>query len=124
MSVPIPGKEAADAELRALLRRLKDACGASYEKLAERAAMSRGAVQNYLVKPGHRRDAKTLKLLLAALDASEPDRDRALELHRQTLPGGVDPAEVGWAARARAAQCTMWEMAEFTATSVAVRGCV
>ena len=95
------GEPAADAELRALLAQLKDICGLSYDKLAAAAAMSRNSVLNYVTKPGHRRDARTLEQLLTALEASPGDRGRALELHRRTLPSRVDAAEVGWTARAR-----------------------
>ena len=101
MAVPSPGREAVDAAaaeaaLCALLKQLKDVYGGSYEELGAQAGMSHGAAGNYIRKRGHRRDTKSLKSLLTALGASEQDRDRALKLHQQTLPGGADPAEVGW----------------------------
>jgi hypothetical protein len=78
-----PTEDAADAELRALLLQVKATSRLSYEKLAEAANMSRGAAQIYITKPGNRRDTTTLTQLLTALGASERDRERALELHRE-----------------------------------------
>ncbi|MFZ0118878.1 MAG: tetratricopeptide repeat protein [Pseudonocardiaceae bacterium] len=121
MAVPSPGREAVDAAaaeaaLCALLKQLKDVYGGSYEELGAQAGMSHGAAGNYIRKRGHRRDTKSLKSLLTALGASEQDRDRALKLHQQTLLGGADPAEVGWETRARAVNCKVSAMAQFTAT--------
>src|SRR4051794_18324983 len=97
----------AGTELCALLRQLKQACGLSYDELAAATHMARNTVLNYITKPGHRRDMRTLEQLLTALSAADPDRDRALELHRRTRPITADPADVGWAARARAAGCVV-----------------
>jgi hypothetical protein len=95
----VPSPDATDAELRALLHRLKTASDLSYLKLGELATMAHQTAQNYITKPGWRRDTKTLESLLTALGATAQDRAHALELHRQTLPGRVDPAELDWAAR-------------------------
>jgi transcriptional regulator with XRE-family HTH domain len=92
----------------------------TYENLAERAEMSRSTVWNYLTV-GHRRKTRTLERLLDALGASPSDRDRALQLHRRRiLVNGADPAEVGWSARAQLANCTVWTMAQFTASQAGV----
>src|SRR3954453_12530969 len=58
---------------------------------------------------------RSLEQLLTALGASGPDRNRAVVLRRRTQPAAADPADVGWAARARAAECTVWAMDDFTA---------
>jgi transcriptional regulator with XRE-family HTH domain len=116
----IADQAAADEELRALLRQLKDDCGMTYEQLAEAAMLSRGTVQNYVAKPGHGRDTATLKHLLAKLRASEEQRAQALRLHQRTLPAGVDPAAAGWLTRARPAEVTVWSMAQFSATEASV----
>jgi transcriptional regulator with XRE-family HTH domain len=93
---PGPAKDpAAGAELCALLQRLKQACGLSYDELAAEAAMSRNTVINYVTKLGHRRDTRTLEQLLAVLGADGADRNRALELHRRTQPTAPDAADVG-----------------------------
>jgi hypothetical protein len=111
---------AADAELRALLIQLKTIRGLTYEQLGDAARLSHGAARNYLAKAGHRRHTQTLQLLLVALGASRQDRARAAALHRRTQPGAVDPAEVGWAQRARSADCTVWTMAEFSVSDATV----
>jgi transcriptional regulator with XRE-family HTH domain len=76
----------------------------TYEQLAERTHLSRGTVTNYLTKPAHRRGTRELQLLVDALDAPAADRVRVLKLHRQTLPAGIDSADVEWRARARASR--------------------
>jgi transcriptional regulator with XRE-family HTH domain len=129
MRVPTMQPQAPDpagAELCELLRQLHVASGLTYEELAERTHLSRGTVGNYLTKPAHRRGIRELQLLLDALDAPAADQARALELRRQILarvddlPAGVNAAEVAWRARARAAGCTVWSMAEFTADQATV----
>ena len=77
------GGPAAGEELCALLAELKQAGGLSYDALAVAAAMGRNTVLNYITKPGHRRDTRTVEQLLTALRAPGPARDRALELHRR-----------------------------------------
>ena len=72
--------------------------------------MTRNTVLNYLTKPGHRRDTRTLEQLLTTLRAAGPDRKRALELHRRTQPARVASADVGCKARVRAAGCVAWPM--------------
>jgi hypothetical protein len=118
-----PGPEedpAAGAELCALLQQLKQACGLNYDQLAAAAPRARNTVINYITKPGHGRDTRTLKHLLSVLGAAGADRDRALQLHRRTQPTTPDPADVGWPIRARAAKCTVWTMEEFTAAEATV----
>ena len=110
----------AGTELCALLGELKQACGLTYDDLAAAAPMARNTVLNYITKPGHRRDTRTLEKLLTALHAAGPDRQRALELHRRTQPTRVDSADVGWVARVRAAGCVAWPMGEFTAVRATV----
>ena len=112
--------DAADAALRTQLRQLHRASGLSYEQLAERANVARGTIGNYLTKPGHVRDRKILSALLDALLVSPQDREQALDLHSRTRSDVVGPAATGWAVRARTAGCTVWEMAEFTATEAKV----
>jgi transcriptional regulator with XRE-family HTH domain len=113
MSPPGPGRNRGWAQLHR-------ASGLTYEQLAERTHLSRGTVTNYLTKPAHRRGTRELQLLVDALDAPAADRVRVLKLHRQTLPAGIDSADVEWRARARAAGCTVWSMAEFTADQATV----
>lgn len=120
MPPSLEGDPAARVELCGLLRQLKAACGLSYDKLAAAANMSRGSVLNYITKPGHRRDGRTLETLLTVLGASGGERAQALELHRRTQPAGVDPAEVGWVERARQVGCMAWPMDEFTAVRATV----
>jgi transcriptional regulator with XRE-family HTH domain len=110
----------AGVELCALLRQLRETGELTYDQLAERTHLSRGTVNNYLTKPTHRRGTRELQQLLDALGAAGPDRARALDLHRRTLPNGADPALAGWRARARAAGCTVWSMPEFTAAEASV----
>lgn len=111
--------DTAGVELRVLLQQLRRVSGLTYERLAERAHMSRSTVGNYLTTPDGR-PLRTLESLLDALGASEMDRARALHLHKQTLPAEVDPVEVGWQASARAAGCTAWRMTEFSANEATV----
>ena len=92
----------------------------SYDTLGQTPGLSRGTALNYITKPGHRRDVRTLELLLTALGATAEERAHVLQLHQQTLPEPVDAAEVGWTARARAAGCVVWPMAEFTAVRATV----
>ena len=117
---PAEAVVAADAELRTLLQQLHKTSGLTYEQLAELTHLSRGTMGNYLTKPNHRRGTRELEQLLDALGAAAEDRARALELHRQTVPGGPVAAEVGWRARARTAGCTVWSMAEFSAAQATV----
>src|SRR3954451_3395844 len=92
--------DAADAELRALLKQLRergrqpDGRRLTYDYLHVAAGMSRGSVGNYLTAPGHGRDPKVLRALLDALGASPQDQARALQLNLSTLPSEVDPGEV------------------------------
>lgn len=75
-AVELEGDRAANAELGALLGQLKEISGLSYDKLAAAAHMSRGSVLSYVPKAGHRRETRTLKPLLGALDASSERRTR------------------------------------------------
>ena len=104
----------------AVLGQLRKNKKMSYDTLGPTPGLSRGTALNYITKPEHRRDVRTLELLLTALGASAQERAHVLELHRQTLPEPVDAAEVGWTARARAAGCVVWPMAEFTAVRATV----
>lgn len=92
----------------------------SYDTLGQTPGLSRDTALNYITKPEHRRDARTLELLLTALGAPAQERAHVLQLHQQTQPQPVDAAEVGWAARARAAGCVVWPMAKFTAVAATV----
>jgi hypothetical protein len=112
--------QAAAAALCAVLRQLRTNKQLSYDTLGQTPGLSRGTALNYITKPGHRRDARTLELLLTALRASAQERAQVLRLHRQTLPEPVDTAELGWTARARAAGCVVWPMAEFSAVRATV----
>ena len=67
-AVPVPpapeGDAAAGTELCALLGQLRTDSGLTYEQLAKAANMSRGSALNYITKPGHQRDTRTLEQLL------------------------------------------------------------
>lgn len=88
-----------EAELRARLKQLHKDSRLTYDQLADRVHLSRSSIGNYLNTPAGR-PVETLQQLLDALGACDADRVRVLELHRETLPGAVDQAEVGWRARA------------------------
>jgi len=122
-AVPMPDSPQqlgdAVAELRALMKRLHRNSGLSCDALAERTHLSRSSIGNYLTKPAGR-PTENLRLVLDALGASAAERAHALELHRQTVPGGVDPAAVGWLERAWATNCRMWPIADFTPTAAVV----
>ncbi|WP_143267885.1 hypothetical protein [Amycolatopsis alba] len=114
----------ADEQLRALLGALKTRSGLSYEKLAERASCSRGAALNYVTKPGHGRGESGLKALLAAMGADAVESAEALRLLKLTRPGDVAPDEVGFAAAAAMADCTVWEMERFTPAEASVHAAI
>lgn len=96
------------AELRALPKAAKSACGLSYETLAERAP-ARG-------------DGTILAALLDALAVSAADQARALRLHGRLHRGSTaaDAARTAWRSRARAAGFAVWTMAEFTPSEATV----
>ncbi|MFD6072932.1 helix-turn-helix domain-containing protein, partial [Amycolatopsis lurida] len=116
MVTPAP----ADQQLRALLKTLKNRCHVSYEKLATWASCSPQTAQNYVNKPGHGRDRGILDALLTALGADDAERAEAFRLHKLTCPELVDPAQAGWAAAVVAADCTVWEMEQFSPAEASV----
>jgi transcriptional regulator with XRE-family HTH domain len=121
--MPDPPSQRDAAALRELLKRIHEISGLTYDNLAARTHLSRSSIGNYLTKPAGR-STETMRLLLDVLGASASDRGRALELHRRTLPSGVDLAEIGWLERARAAGCTAWPMAKFIASEAAVHAAI
>ncbi|WP_145926841.1 helix-turn-helix domain-containing protein [Amycolatopsis orientalis] len=114
-----PGLVAAQ-QLCTLLTGLKDRAGLTYEKLAELASCSRGTALNYLTKPGHSSNERILNSLLSALGADDDERAEALRLHLLGRPHTPDPAAVGWKAAAAQADCTVWEMGQFTPAEATV----
>ncbi|MFD6072753.1 helix-turn-helix domain-containing protein, partial [Amycolatopsis lurida] len=110
----------AGQKLRALLIGFKDRSGLTYEKLAELASCSRGTAENYIAKAGHRRSDDILASLLSALGVTRDERDEALRLHRLNRSCSPDPATVEWAASAAEADCTVWEMEQFTPAEATV----
>ncbi|WP_410658316.1 helix-turn-helix domain-containing protein [Amycolatopsis sp. lyj-112] len=111
---------AAAQQLCALLAGFKDRRGLSYEKLGELASCSRGTAENYITKPAHTRGEEILHSLLTALGVTDDERAEALRLHRLSRPETPAPATVGWRAAAAEADCTVWELDEFTPAEATV----
>ncbi|WP_148311548.1 tetratricopeptide repeat protein [Amycolatopsis japonica] len=111
---------AAAQQLCTLLAKFKERRGLSFEKLAERSLCSRGTAENYITKPGHSRGEGILNSLLTALEVTDDERAEAVRLHRLTRPNTPDPATVGWSVAAAEADCTVWEMDEFTPAEATV----
>ncbi|WP_409496076.1 hypothetical protein [Amycolatopsis sp. cmx-11-12] len=111
---------AAAQQLCTFLAGFKARSGLSYEKLAELASCSRGTAENYIAKPGHSRGEDILNSLLTALGVTDAERAEALLLHRRSRPETTDPVTVGWRVAAAEADCTVWEMDEFTPAEATV----
>lgn len=111
---------AAGQQLCTLLTGFKDRSGLSYERLAERASCSRGTAENYIAKPGHSRGENILNFLLTALEVTDDERAEAVRLQRLSRSETPHPASAGWKAAAAEADCTVWEMDEFTPAEATV----
>ncbi|OXM44790.1 hypothetical protein [Amycolatopsis alba] len=110
----------AGQELCALLTGYKDRSGLTYEKLAELSSCSRGTAENYIAKPGHRRSENILDLLLTTLHVTTEERDEVLRLNRLSRSRMPDLATVDWAVEATEADCTVWEVKQFTPAEATV----
>ncbi|WP_410658318.1 helix-turn-helix domain-containing protein [Amycolatopsis sp. lyj-112] len=111
---------AASRQLRTLLKGFKDRSGLTYEQLGEVASCSKGTAENYIAKHSHRRGEGILISLLTALGVTDAERDEAQRLHRLTRSFASDPATAGWETSAAEANCTVWEMEQFTPAEATV----